>query len=115
MPHLPPGMFDLILDRAAVALPRVTPVVLENESLSRVGRHLHRRTFELRSQAVPPSAESPAVLTPSLIVVSPHGEGTIGLIVESARGPGDGAMRHEFAHKRDPAPPLVTDSPPNVK
>ena len=100
----------LVFERAAVALPRVAPVVLGDELGLRAGDERLRRAvtrWRRRRSARPRCCQRYATAPPargsrSMACAIAHRE--VGLVVDPARDGGDGPARHQLADEHDGPP-----------
>ena len=107
-PDGPARMRHFVLERAAVALPRVAPVVLGDELGFRAGDERLRRAGDAGADGKAAAAMLPAVrhrAAGARIEVNrvSHAHGEVGLVVEPSRHGGDRAARHQLADEHDGA------------
>src|SRR5262245_557423 len=115
-------MHDSVLLRAAVALPRVTPLVMEYELLLRsraLRLWLPARAsgdlepgparFEAVREAPPRSGRA------IVFQAMRHPPHDVGLVVEDPRAPGDRATGNDLAHERDASTRAAGREPPHVE
>ena len=109
-PRPPLRVRDLILDRAAVALARVAPVVLGHERRLRTHGRNRRGPNHGRGGALPAVTRAPLVDQATRWFreacarrpprrVAPHRHRPVRLVVGRARDDGDGSTRHQLAHE----------------
>src|SRR5258705_8869628 len=119
-PDGPSRMLDPILERGAVALADVAPVVIGDERLLGLGMRQARVPGHPDAERVLASGKAPGVadvrlLSGADLVAMGHGESLVVLVEEPARDPGDRAARNQLLDEDDAAPGAFRVLAPHVE